>query len=133
MTQDSYSPAPMRLVTKMLQLSRLKTGELHYELGSGDARVVIAACRDFGAHSIGWEIDKELASKSAELLTSLSLEARVVNADWRECDFAANVITANFSAETSSEVAREFQARALPGARLALLDGDGEVSVCLRS
>ena len=38
-----FYPTPMQVAVKMLQEAELKAGELHYDLGSGDGRLVILA------------------------------------------------------------------------------------------
>nr|NIR87273.1 RNA methyltransferase [Candidatus Bathyarchaeota archaeon] len=40
----------------MLVLSELKPGELVYDLGSGDGRIVIMAAQEFGARGVGVEL-----------------------------------------------------------------------------
>ena len=52
-----WVPTSRRLVSKALAMAELKPGELVYDLGSGDGRIVITATRDFGARAVGIEID----------------------------------------------------------------------------
>jgi len=59
-----YYPTPQVVVEKMLKLGELRKGELHYDLGSGDGRVVIMAAQQFGARSMGFEIDPKLIAQS---------------------------------------------------------------------
>ena len=61
-----YYPSPLPVVKQMLELGELKAGQLHYDLGSGDGRLVIAAARDFGARSVGYEIDPKLVDASRQ-------------------------------------------------------------------
>ena len=42
-----YVPSPMDVVEKMLELAELKQGEVLYDLGSGDGRIVHSAAKLF--------------------------------------------------------------------------------------
>ncbi|MGC9779746.1 MAG: class I SAM-dependent methyltransferase [Candidatus Heimdallarchaeota archaeon] len=52
-----YSPTRMEKVHNMLKLTNLKSGELIYDLGCGDGRILITAARHFNAQAVGIEID----------------------------------------------------------------------------
>jgi SAM-dependent methyltransferase len=50
-----YVPTPHDIVTKMLDMGGVKRGDVVYDLGCGDGRIVVAAAKR-GARSIGFEI-----------------------------------------------------------------------------
>lgn len=53
-----YIPTQPDVVSRMLALARVGTGDVVYDLGSGDGRIVIAAVRDFAAaFGVGIELD----------------------------------------------------------------------------
>ena len=52
-----YVPTPKPIVRQMLNMSELKPGELLYDLGSGDGRILIMAAREFGAKCVGIELN----------------------------------------------------------------------------
>lgn len=85
-----YYPTPEPVVKKMLELGGLKSGEWHYDLGSGDGRVVIMAAQKFGAHSVGYEIDEELYQKSMDRIKELGLAkmATIVKKDLMTADLS---------------------------------------------
>ena len=85
-----FYPTPMQVAVKMLQEAEIKAGELHYDLGSGDGRLVILAARNFGAKSVGFEIDSELINSSRRQLEKWELGEL---AEIREQD----LFTADFS------------------------------------
>ena len=44
-----YVPTPPEVVAAMLKVAKVGPGDVIYDLGSGDGRIVIAAVKDFGA------------------------------------------------------------------------------------
>ena len=85
-----YYPSPLPVVKQMLELGELKAGQLHYDLGSGDGRLVIAAAKDFGARSVGFEIDQKLVNASRQQIADLDLGslASIESRDLFEADFS---------------------------------------------
>jgi len=43
-------------IRRMLELAGVKPGEIVYDLGAGDGRIIIIAAREFGAKAIGFEM-----------------------------------------------------------------------------
>ena len=83
-----YYPTPIPIVRQMLEAGDLKPGELHYDLGSGDGRIVMVAARDFGARSVGYEIDQKLVASSRKQIAELGLEkATIRQEDLYQADF----------------------------------------------
>ena len=64
-------PTPQFLVDRMLEVGRVKPGEMVYDLGSGDGRVVITAAQHYGAHAVGVELMPDLVRKAQERILSL--------------------------------------------------------------
>lgn len=85
-----YYPTPPAVVEKMLTLGELRKGELHYDLGSGDGRVVIMAAQRFGARSMGFEIDPKLIAQSRGEIVRLGLQslAGILEQDLMTADFS---------------------------------------------
>jgi len=54
-----YVPSPEHVVSGLLKLAGVHKGDVVYDLGCGDGRIVIAAAKDFGAHGIGIDINPE--------------------------------------------------------------------------
>jgi len=61
-----FVATPTPVVRQMLILAELKSGEILYDLGSGDGRAVIMAAKDFGAKSVGVELREDLGEKSSQ-------------------------------------------------------------------
>ena len=57
-TNAPFLPTPHATVETMLRIAGVGPGDIHYDLGSGDGRISIAAVRDFGAaRSTGIDLD----------------------------------------------------------------------------
>ena len=44
-----FVPTPIEVVDRMLELAEVKKGDIVYDLGSGDGRIVIRAAKKYGA------------------------------------------------------------------------------------
>jgi SAM-dependent methyltransferase len=88
-------PTPEELVEKMLDMAKLTARDIHYDLGSGDGRTVIAAAKR-GARSIGVEYNADMVvlSERNAATEGVSGKARFIRGDIFETDFReATVIT----------------------------------------
>src|SRR5262245_31203120 len=68
-----YVPSPQFVVDKMIELAAVKPGDLVYDLGSGDGRIVITAAKK-GAKAVGFEIDGDLVGESRENIKKAGVE-----------------------------------------------------------
>src|SRR5438094_3514518 len=59
-----FVPTPIEVVDKMLELAEVKKGDVIYDLGSGDGRIVIRAAKKYGARAVGIEMDSMLLVKA---------------------------------------------------------------------
>ena len=59
-----YEPTPMHVVRTMLEIAGVGPGDVVYDLGSGDGRIVISAAKDFGARGVGIEIHPPLVERA---------------------------------------------------------------------
>src|SRR5258706_10114587 len=55
-----YVPTPWVIVDEMLKLADIRGGDVVYDLGSGDGRLVTTAAKRFGARGVGVEVQTEL-------------------------------------------------------------------------
>jgi methylase of polypeptide subunit release factors len=58
-----YVPTPERVVDRMLDLAKVTSSDVVYDLGCGDGRIVVAAARR-GARGVGIDIDPERIAES---------------------------------------------------------------------
>jgi tRNA G37 N-methylase Trm5 len=92
-----YVPTPASVVQRMLSIARVGPGDVVYDLGSGDGRIVIAAVRDFGAaRGVGIELDPARIAEATVNAAAAGVADRVrfVQQDLFETDFSsATVVT----------------------------------------
>lgn len=88
-----WVPTKMDLIKNVLSLAELKPGEILYDLGSGDGRLVIAAAKDFGARAVGVEIDpfRVFYSRLKILRLGLNGTAKIIRRNF----FSVNVSDAD--------------------------------------
>lgn len=73
-----YVPTPPKIVDAMLRLAGVGPGDLVYDLGSGDGRIVIAAARDYGARGVGIDINPRRIREARENAEREGVSDRVV-------------------------------------------------------
>jgi len=54
-----YEPTPHHVVERMIELAKVKSGDVVYDLGCGDGRIVIAAVKKRGVRGVCVDIDPE--------------------------------------------------------------------------
>ncbi len=52
-----YVPTPQEVVDRMLQLGKIRAGEFHIDLGSGDGRIAVTSASKYGARSLGVDLN----------------------------------------------------------------------------
>jgi protein-L-isoaspartate O-methyltransferase len=91
-----FVPTPQNVVDKMLELAQLKKGDVLYDLGCGDGRIVVTAAKKYGVKAVGFDVDPQrikearanVASSGVENLVTIR-QADIFETDLRE----ANVVT----------------------------------------
>jgi predicted RNA methylase len=69
-----YVPTPQSVVDKMLEMAEVKKGDVVYDLGCGDARIVVTAARKYGVKAIGFDIDPERIKEAKENVRTNKVE-----------------------------------------------------------
>ncbi len=73
----SFIPTPLKEIKRMLEVLQLKPGEIFYDLGSGDGRIVIEAAKNYKVKAIGIEINPILVFLSRLKIKKLGLEKNI--------------------------------------------------------
>ena len=81
---------PEAVVEAMFELAQVTDGDVVYDLGSGDGRIVIAAAAIAGVRGVGIEIQPELVEQSNAAAAEAAVDDRVrfVEGDLFESDFS---------------------------------------------
>jgi predicted RNA methylase len=100
-----YVPTPQSIVERMLEAGRVKPGDVVYDLGSGDGRILITAAQKFGAKGVGVEIRADLCRIATERIKALGLEdkVRMVQGDVLKTDLSPADVVTMFFLTTSNE------------------------------
>jgi tRNA G37 N-methylase Trm5 len=61
-----FVPTPFQIVDRMLKLADVRKGDVVYDLGCGDGRILVAAAKKYGARGFGFDIDPERVQDSLE-------------------------------------------------------------------
>ena len=61
-----FVPSPDHIVQRMLEMAEIKKGDILYDMGSGDGRIVIEAAKKFGVRGVGIDLNPELVAKARE-------------------------------------------------------------------
>jgi ubiquinone/menaquinone biosynthesis C-methylase UbiE len=91
-----YVPTPQEVVDAMLKLAEVHTGDVVYDLGCGDGRIVATAAKQFGVRGVGIDINPERIAEARETLKKFGVTNLVTlrNADLFEADIKeASVVT----------------------------------------
>src|ERR1043165_6971075 len=92
-----FVPTPPEVVNRMLDLADIKPGDVVYDVGSGDGRILIAAAKKYGVRAVGIEIDGDLIDKARSRARS---EGVADLAEFREQD----ALTADISEATVDDL-----------------------------
>lgn len=102
-----WSPTNKEKVFKILSLANVQPGELVYDLGCGDGRVLIIAAKHFGARAIGIEIDpiRFIWCKFLILLLGLRRKVQVFYGDFFKKDLSnADVVVCYLLQNTNDKL-----------------------------
>jgi cyclopropane fatty-acyl-phospholipid synthase-like methyltransferase len=61
-----FVPSPPHVVQRMLEVAQVKKGDILYDMGSGDGRIVIEAAKKFGVRGVGIDLNPELVARARE-------------------------------------------------------------------
>ncbi|HYW41301.1 MAG TPA: methyltransferase domain-containing protein [Bryobacteraceae bacterium] len=116
-----YIPTPQIIVERMLEAGHVQPGDVVYDLGSGDGRIVITAAQKFGAKAVGVEIRPDLVKKAQERIKELRLDDRVsmVQGNALHVDLSgASVVTMYLLTSSNERLKPNLEKYLKPGARV---------------
>ena len=117
-----YLPTPPEIVRRMLKIARVGPGDVVYDLGCGDGRILIMAVKEFGAdRGVGFEIRENLCTVALAEIERQGLQSRVklVNRDLFDADLnEATVITLYLDESTNQRLKPKLERTARIGTRI---------------
>ena len=119
-----YVPTPHGIVARMLDLAGTRRGDILFDLGSGDGRLVIEAARR-GARGIGVERDGELVERARAEAREAGVADRVEfrQEDIFEADLrSATVVTMYLLPPMMERLGPKLSAELAPGTRVVAHD-----------
>lgn len=129
--QDKYSSklapyvvSPSRVVDLMLDMAKVKPGDVVYDLGSGDGRILIAAA-ERRAQAIGIEINPKLVAAATDEISHAGVanRAKVIQGDVMTTDFSsASVVTLYMDTGSNAKLRPILEKQLKPGARVVSHD-----------
>jgi hypothetical protein len=69
-----YVPTPQEVVDKMLEMAEIKEGDVVYDLGCGDGRIVVTAAKRYGVKAVGFDINPKRVRESLENVRKNNVE-----------------------------------------------------------
>jgi hypothetical protein len=72
-----YDPTPPEVVEHMLSLANVSPGDVLYDLGCGDGRIVVAAAEKYGIRAVGVDIDSSRIAEARANARRRGVEDRV--------------------------------------------------------
>ena len=116
-----YIPSPQEVVDRMLSAARVKPGEMVYDLGSGDGRIIITAAQKFQARAVGVELRGDLCKSAQARIKSLGLQDRVklMHENMLKVDLSpADVVTLYLLTSSNERLKPNLEKYLKPGSRV---------------
>lgn len=91
-----YVPTPQPVVEKMLDMAQVRPGDVVYDLGCGDGRIVVTAAKKRGARGVGIDLNPQriAEAKANAEKAKVSDKVNFVVGDLYKADFSeASVVT----------------------------------------
>lgn len=123
--EASFIPTPAEVVDRMLEIAQVTAGDVVYDLGSGDGRIVIRAAKKYGARGVGIEIDPKLVEHSRQEARKQGVDHLVEfrAGDIRKTDISqSTVVTLYLTADMNLELKPTFERQLKPGTRVVSHD-----------
>lgn len=116
-----WVPTRISTVGKMLKMAEVKPEDVVYDLGCGDARILLTAVRRFNARAVGIEIDplRYFWSKFIIWLFGHQSRTSIIFGDFFKQDLSeADVVTCYLLQETNEKLESKLLKELRPGTRV---------------
>ena len=116
-----YVPTPDAVVARMLEVAKVNSSDLLYDLGSGDGRIVVTAAKKYGARGVGYDLNPKRIEESNENARRAGVTDRVrfVEQDLFEADLSgATVVTLYLLPDVNLKLRPKLLKDLAPGTRV---------------
>jgi len=120
-----FVSTPEPVAIRMLTLANVRPGQVVYDLGAGDGRILSLAVRKFGATAVGVEIDEGRCQTITDRIRNEKLEAStsVIHDDFINVDLSkADVVTLYLLTSVNSLMKPKFERELRYGTRVVSHD-----------
>lgn len=125
MTIVPFVPSPKPVVRRMLELADIKPGDLVYDLGAGDGRIVIEAVKKYNAKGVAVEIRPDLIERINENVRKENVRdsVYVVRGDLYKVKLSkADIVTLYLTSDINAKLRFKLEKELKPGARVVAHD-----------
>jgi ubiquinone/menaquinone biosynthesis C-methylase UbiE len=120
-----FVQTPLEVAKKMLDLSQIRSGEILYDLGCGDGRLIVLAGKEIGAKATGIELREDLIERARTEIKRLNLEDKVnvVQGNFFDIPITnADVVTLYLTSSANERLRPKLEAELKHGARVVSHD-----------
>jgi hypothetical protein len=116
-----YDPTPQEVVDQVLHLASVGPGDVLYDLGCGDGRIVVTAAERYGIRAVGVDISPRRIAEAQANARRHGVESRVrfLQQDAKKVEISeATVVTMYLGAEGNLRLVERLRSELPPGARI---------------
>jgi Uncharacterised nucleotidyltransferase/Methyltransferase domain len=116
-----YDPTPQEVVEQILHFANIEPGDVLYDLGCGDGRIVVAAAETYGIRAVGIDINPRRIAEARANARHHHVEDRVefLESDAKIVDLsAATIVTLYLETSGVLRLVENLRAQLRPGARI---------------
>jgi len=116
-----YVPTPPQVVDAMIEMAKVRDGDVLYDLGSGDGRIPIAAAKKFKIRAVGIDIDPQRINEARANAKTAGVTGEVTfrQEDLFQADFSDATVVTLYLLESLNQKLRPRLLKELkPGTRI---------------
>jgi SAM-dependent methyltransferase len=117
-----YVPTPLNIVREMLTLGKAGPGDIVYDLGCGDGRVLFTAIEEFKvSHAVGYDLDQEMVEALEKKIRDSGMVESiiVIQSNFMKVDLTqATIVTLYLTTSGNAKLKPKLEAELKSGARV---------------
>jgi len=119
----SWVPTPWDDINTFFELAPVTAGDVVYDLGCGDGRLLLAAVEKGAGRAVGIELDAGHAQEARDAAQSKGLadRVRIIESDVMDADLSGATVVVCYLFTTASKALKpKFEAELRPGTRVVM-------------